>query len=297
MSVPTQAPIAAPTIPGPDRSPRTPRFQLPAGACDCHAHLFGPQARYPFDPSRRYTPPDATLSDYVQVLKALGVSRGVLVQPSVYMTDNRLILDALGEQRFPLRAVVVCGPEVSDAELERMHALGVRGVRLNLRHAAGVSGDIAPRMAERIAPFGWHLQFRINPDEFVTVGPIIEALPVDTVIDHMGQIPTAQGIDSAPFQAILRLVEGGRCWVKLSAAYRMGTQPHPYPDVAPFARALVEANPDRMVWATDWPHTTLTKPMPNDGDLCDLLADWIPDEATRHKVLVDNPARLYGFTE
>lgn len=292
-----QQTIAAPTIPGPDPDTRKPQFSMPDGACDCHAHLFGPQARYPYDPARRYTPPDAPLGDYVRMLRTLGISRGVLVQPSVYMTDNSLILDALAEKQFPLRAVVVCGTDVADAELERMHALGVRGVRLNLRHAAGVSGDIAPRMAERIKPFGWHLQFRINPAEFVTVGPMIESLPVDTVIDHMGQIPTSEGLDCAPFQAILKLVKGGRCWVKLSAAYRMGKLPHPYADVAPFARALVEANPDRMVWATDWPHTTMDKPMPNDGDLCDLLAHWIPDEATRYKVLVTNPARLYGFDD
>jgi predicted TIM-barrel fold metal-dependent hydrolase len=295
MSEPVRQQIAAPTIPGADPDTRRPRYTIPAGACDCHAHLFGPQERYPYDPGRRYTPPDATLAAYIRMLGMIGFSRGVLVQPSVYMTDNRLILDALAEKRFPLRAVIVCGLDVSDAELDRMHALGVRGVRLNLRHAAGVSGDVAPRMADRIARLGWHLQFRINPEEFETVGPMIEALPVDTVIDHMGQIPTSEGLDSAPFKAILRLVKGGRCWVKLSAAYRMGSQPHPYDDVKPFAQALFAANPDRMVWATDWPHTTLTKPMPNDGDLCDLLADWIPDESARNRVLVDNPARLYGF--
>lgn len=296
MSVPTPEPIAAPTIPGPDPDTRRPRIAMPEGACDCHAHLFGPQTRYRYDPKRRYTPPDATLADYLRMLETLGVARGVLVQPSVYMTDNSLLLDALAENRFPLRAVAVFGPEVSDRELERMHALGVRGVRLNLRFAAGVSGDIAPRMAERIKPLGWHLQFRINPEDFISVERMIETLPVDTVIDHMGQVPTDQGTESAAFRAILRLVKSGRCWVKLSAPYRMGKLEYPYADVAPFARALVEANPNRMVWATDWPHTTLTKRMPNDGDLCDLLAEWIPDGAIRRKVLVDNPARLYGFT-
>jgi 2-pyrone-4,6-dicarboxylate lactonase len=286
--------IAAATIPGPDPDTRRPRIAMPAGTCDCHVHLFGPQTRYRYDPKRRYTPPDASLDDYMKMARTLGVERAVLVQPSVYMTDNSVILDTLAANRFPLRAVVVF-EDVSDRELERMHELGVRGVRLNLRHAAGVSGDIAPRMAERIKPLGWHLQFRLDPDDFVNVEPMIRQLPVDVVIDHMGQVPADEGIESPAFQAILRLARSGRAWVKLSAPYRLGKLEHPYRDVTPFVQALLEANVDRMVWATDWPHTTLTKRMPNDGDLVDLLGEWIPDASTRRKVLVDNPAKLYQF--
>lgn len=287
--------FAAPTIPGPDRNTRRPMLKLPPGSCDCHAHLFGPQTRYRYDPKRRYTPPDASLSDYLRMLQTLGVERAVLVQPGVYMTDNSLLLDALAENRVPLRGVAVFGPEVSDRDIERMHRLGVRGVRLNLRFEAGVSGNVAPRIAERIEPFGWHLQFRINPEEFVTVEPMIEQLPIDVVIDHIGQVPAEQGIASASFQAILRLAKTGRCWVKLSAPMRMSKQEFPYTDVTPFVRALVEAAPGKMVWATDWPHTTITKKMPNDGDLVELLSAWIPDAAVRKKVLVDNPQKLYDF--
>lgn len=290
-----QATIDEPTIPGPVRETRTPSLRLPRGACDCHAHLFGPRTSYPYHPERRYTPPDATLEEYTGMLRRIGVERGVLVQPSVYMTDNRLILDALQRSTFPLRAVAVVGDEVTDAELERMDALGVRGLRLNLRNSNGVPADIAPRMAKRIAGLGWHLQFRIDPRDFVSIESLLRTLPVDVVIDHIGQVPAEEGVAGAAFQSILKLVRGGRCWVKLSAPMRMSGGEYPYADVVPFVHALAAAAPDRMLWATDWPHTTLTKKMPNDGDLVDLLGEWLPTPALRQQVLVDNPARLYRF--
>lgn len=286
---------AAPTIPGPLRTTRVPNLQLPAGSCDCHAHLFGPQRRYPYHPDRRYTPPDALLEDYVAMLRTLGVERGVLVQPSVYMTDNRLILDTLAREAFSLRAVAVVDATVSDAELRLMDKLGVRGLRLNLRHSNGVPADIAPRLAARIASLGWHLQFRIDSRDFVVVEPWLATLPVDVVVDHIGQVPVAEGVNGPAFAALRRLLDTGRCWVKLSAPMRMSDGEYPYADVLPFVQALVRAAPERLLWATDWPHTTLTKRMPNDGDLVDLLADWLPTSALRQQVLVDNPARLYGF--
>jgi predicted TIM-barrel fold metal-dependent hydrolase len=287
--------ITPPTIPGPIANTRKPNFNMPRGACDCHAHLFGPQTRYAYAANRRYTPPDATAGDYIKMLRTIGVDRAVLVQPSVYMTDNTVILDALAEIDFPLRAVAVVTNAVTDAELERMHNLGVRGLRLNLRNSNGATADIAPQLAARIAPLGWHLQYRINPEDFVGIGPLLQKLPVDIVIDHIGQVPVADGINGAAFRSILELAGSGRCWVKLSAPMRMSAEPHPYRDVTPFIKALVAAAPERMLWATDWPHTTLTCAMPDDGDLADLLPEWIPDAATRQKILVDNPARLYGF--
>ncbi len=287
--------IVAPTIPGPIADTRKPKFVMPRGACDCHAHLFGPQAKYAYAANRRYTPPDATADDYIKMLRTIGVDRAVLVQPSAYMTDNTVILDALAENKFPFRAVAVVNDEVSDAELARMHNLGVRGLRLNLRNSNGVPGDLAPRLAARIAPLGWHLQFRINAEDFTAIGPMLRALPVDFIIDHIGQVPIADGVNGAAFRAILDLTQGGRCWVKLSAPMRMSARDYPYADVTPLVHALVVAAPERMVWASDWPHTTLTCAMPNDGDLVDLLPEWIPDAATQQKILVDNPARLYGF--
>ena len=288
-------PIDPPDIAGPVRETRKPKLALPAGSCDCHCHICGPQSRYRYAPGRRYTPPDALLSDYISTLRTLGVDRGVLVQPSIYMTDNSVILDALAENRFPLRAVAVVDSGVSDAELERMHKLGVCGLRLNLRNSNGATPDMAPELASRIKDLGWHLQFRINAEDFPSVEPMISRLPVPVVIDHMGQAPLSEGVNGASFQTILRLAREGKAYVKISAPMRMSAGEYPYADVIPFVHALVEASADRMLWATDWPHTTITKKMPNDGDLVDLLADWFPDPAVLKKVMVDNPARLYGF--
>jgi len=284
-----------PTIPGPLPNTNRPHFTLPAGACDCHAHIFGPQSRYAYDPKRRYTPPDALITDYVRMLKVLGVDRAVLVQPSVYMTDNTALLDGLAEAPMPMRGIAVVGDKVSDRELERMHALGVRGLRLNLRFDNGVGADIAPALARLIAPLGWHLQFRIMSENYPAVLRMLDDLAVDIVVDHIGQVPVDEGVAGKDFQAMLALVRTGRVWVKLSGPMRMSREEPPYADVTPFVRELVAAAPGQMLWATDWPHTTITSCMPNDGALADLLLDWIPDEATRRRVLVDNPARRYGF--
>jgi 2-pyrone-4,6-dicarboxylate lactonase len=287
---------AAPTIPGPDPDTRKPHFALPPGSCDTHAHIVGPQDKYPYDPDRRYTPPDALVPDYLKMLRTLGVQRAVLVQPSVYMTDNSRLLDALREQTdFPLRGIAVVNDRVTDEELREMHEAGVRGLRVNLRVQNGASGDMAPNLARRIASLGWHLQVRVDPKDFAGARSLIETLPVDVVIDHIGGAPVSKGLDGEEFRMLLDLLSSGCCWVKLSAPMRMSEQEFPYRDVTPFVRKLVATAPERMLWATDWPHTGITSHMPNDGDLCDLLADWIPDPATRQRVLVDNPATLYGF--
>jgi 2-pyrone-4,6-dicarboxylate lactonase len=284
-----------PTIPGPLRDTARPRITLPPGTCDCHAHIFGPQSRYAYDPKRRYTPPDALIGDYVRMLMVLGVERAVLVQPSVYMTDNTALLDGLAEAPIPMRGIAVVGTDVTDAELERMHALGVRGLRLNLRFENGAGADVAPALARRIAPLGWHLQFRIMSENYAGVLRMLDDLAVDIVVDHIGQVPVDEGVDGKDFQALLGLVRTGRVWVKLSAPMRMSRQDVPYADVTPFVRKLVATAPGQMLWATDWPHTTITTGMPNDGDLANLLLDWIPDEAIRRRILVDNPAARYGF--
>ena len=289
------AEITAPTIPGPIAETRAPKFALPPGSCDTHAHVFGPQSRYAYDPKRRYTPPDALPSSYIKLLKTLGFSRGVLVQASVYMTDNSAMLDALAETDFALRGVVATDASVTDTELERMHSLGVRGMRLNLRHANGAGADDAPDLARRIAPLGWHLNFRITRENYAEMHQMLDRVPLDIVVDHMGQVPIEDGLDGADFQALLSLIATRRVWLKLSGPMRISKQALPYADLKPFVQRLVAAGPDRMLFATDWPHTTITGAMPNDGDLVDLLADWVPDEATRKLILVDNPAFRYGF--
>lgn len=282
--------------PPPHPAPAPPeRFTPPAGSCDCHAHVFGPVERYPYAESRSYTPPDALPERYARLLETLGLARGVLVQPSVYGTDNRNVLDALAADPQRYRGVVVVGPELPEAELRRMHALGVRGVRFNVLSGGGLALDGLERMAARLAPLGWHLQLFVDLPALAELESRLAVLPVPVVVDHMGFVQAGMPLDDPGFLALLRLVEGG-AWVKLSGAYRLTTQPLPYADVAPYARALVAANPERMIWGSDWPHPHYTAhPMPEDGALLDALADWTPDEPVRNAILAANPARLYDF--
>jgi predicted TIM-barrel fold metal-dependent hydrolase len=279
-----------------DPNVRPPKFKLPLLACDTHAHVFGPPTRYPYIAERTYTPPDASVQNYMALHRALGIERGVLVQPSVYGTDNRAMIDALLQLGGRYRGVAVVPADVSDEELRRLHDVGVRGVRVNLLFKGGISFAVVGHIAERIRPMRWHIQVLADVSEFPRLFERLSGLPVDVVIDHMGHIPTVKGVDHPGFQALLKLLETGRCWVKLSGAYRVTCEVKaPYRDVLPFATALVEKAPQRMVWGSDWPHPFVHIPMPNDAALLDMLADWVPDTALRERILVHNPAALYDF--
>lgn len=298
--VPADEFARAPLCAGPDPDTRKPSFTLPPGSCDCHAHVFGPATRYPYSPKRIYTPPDASPADYWRMLRALGVERAVLVQPSVYGTDNHAMLDAMTAFDGRMRGVAVVEESVTDAELERMHALGVRGIRFNIVDVKAEEKGVLPmnrvrKMAERVKPLGWHVQFLMHVDEFPELDKTFANFPVDIVIDHFGYMQTSKGVGNPGFQRLLKLMRGGRCWVKFTGTYRISGEAMPYRDVVPYAHALVAAAPERIVWGTDWPHPKHEKSMPNDGEMCDRLLDWIPDERQRRLVLVDNPARLYGF--
>jgi predicted TIM-barrel fold metal-dependent hydrolase len=282
--------------PGPRAVTSRPSWRAPPGATDCHCHVFGPYDRYPLSPGRSYTPPEASVAQYLEVLGTIGLSRTVIVQPSVYGTDNAVTLDAvdaIGPHRA--RAVVVVDEGSGAAELAAMAARGARGVRFN-----AVSGNGAPLeqlewLAERIAPLGWHVQLYTHASVLPELEPVLRRLPVPVVVDHMGGVKAAAGgVEHPGFRSLLRLLENG-AWVKLSG-YRASASP-PYADVAPMARALLQAAPERCVWGTDWPHPSLHDPaeVPDDGELLDALGRWVPDEAARRAVLVDNPARLYGF--
>jgi 2-pyrone-4,6-dicarboxylate lactonase len=271
---------------------------MPPGACDTHAHICGPIERHPYSAQRVYTPPDALLPAYRRMLATLGVERAVLVQPSVYGTDNSVMLEAMAELGSSCRGVAVIDESVSDAELERLHAAGVRGVRVNVVDVADGKGvlPMAPlkSLAQRVARHGWHVEFLMHVDEFAQLDRTFGDFPVPIVLGHLGYLRTDRGVHDRGFQALLSLMREGRAWVKLTGPYRISTQALPYADTVPFARALLEAHPGRVVWGTDWPHVMMKGPMVNDGDLADLLLDWVP-EALREKVLVENPARLYGF--
>ncbi|HEX2827797.1 MAG TPA: amidohydrolase family protein [Burkholderiales bacterium] len=289
----------APLCAAPDPNPRKPRFTMPTNACDTHAHICGPIDRYPYSDRRVYTPPDCLLPAYRHMLDTLGATRMVLVQPSVYGIDNTVMLDAMREIGANARGVAVVDNDVSDAELDRLHAAGVRGVRVNVVDVPDGKGefDFAPleALAKRIERRGWHVEFLMHADEFPDLDRRFADFPVDIVLGHLGYMKTDKGLNAPGFQALLRHMKAGKAWVKLTGPYRISTGALPHADTMPFAHALLEANPDRVIWGTDWPHVMVKGAMPNDGDLADLLTSWVPDEALRRKVLVENPARLYGF--
>jgi len=282
---------------GPDPDPRAPSFDLPEGSCDCHGHLIGPNALFPLSPTRTYTPPEAPLAAYRQLLATLGLARGVLVQPSAYGTDNECLIQALAKHRNTLRGIAVVEPDVSREELERLAHMGVRGIRFNLVYEGGISLDHLEVLADRIEDLDWHLQLLLDADTLASVAPRLADLPVDVVIEHFGFVRSREGIAHPRFTALLGLIEAGRCWVKLSGPYRITAQSLPYPDITPFADALIKADPTRLLWGSDWPHVAFDGEMPNDGALLDLLPLWAPDERLRRLILVENPARLYGFGE
>jgi predicted TIM-barrel fold metal-dependent hydrolase len=285
-----------PDVPRFDPEPRTPRKRVPAGAVDCHMHVFGPAGRYPWSPARGYTPPEALLEDYAVVQERLGLERVVVVQPSVYGTDNRCTGDAvvrLGADKA--RGVAVLAAEVDEAELARLHEAGFRGARFNLISPGGVPFAGVGRLAEKIAAHGWHLQFFAGHAVVLDHAERLAALPVELVFDHFGPLDPSAGPDQPAMRALLDLLERGRSWVKISGAYRVDHGPAPWPAAKPFAERLLKEAPERLVWGTDWPHPGPAGPMPNDGDLLDALWDWCRDETLYRKVLVDNPARLYGF--
>ena len=290
-----------PVCDGPDNRPRKPRLKAPPGSIDCHAHIFGPVSRYPFSPKRLFTPPDVTIRQYRALLATLGIERAVLVTPSVYGMDNERQLDALVEMRGQWRGVAVVPTDVGDSELERLHRAGFRGVRVNLFAKSGLMLDDLEAIAARISGFKWHVQLHVDARSIDELAPRLRRLPVDVVFDHMGHVPAAAGVGHPGFAALLGLMQQGRFWAKLSAPYRLSELPYPYDDVTPFARALIAAAPDRVVWGSDWPHPAVPGHMPanfvmpNDGDLLDILALWTGDPAQQRKILADNPRRIYDF--
>jgi predicted TIM-barrel fold metal-dependent hydrolase len=286
-------------IPGPHPAPHRPNaFTPPPRACDAHCHIFGPAARFPFAPDRAYTPPDSGIDDFEVLQARLGLSRAVFVQASCHGTDNSAMVDALerGEGRYA--GVAMVDVDVTDAELRRLHDAGVRGTRFNFVAHLGGAPDLDDfwRIVDRIAPLGWHVVVHFDARDLPGHADLLDRLPCPFVIDHMARVPVTEGLEQEPFQALLALLADERAWVKISGAERLTADgAPPYDDVVPFALAIVAAAPDRVLWGTDWPHPNV-RHMPDDGDLVDLLADLVPDEATRTRILVTNPESLYDFS-
>ena len=286
------------TKPCPGPAPASPpKLKAPAGACDTHAHIVGPFDKFPLADERGYTPPISALEDFEVFQKTLGIDRAVIVHPSCYGTMMDVTVDAVTRLGDRARGIAVVEPSITDAELDRLDAIGFRGLRFTtlLKGGADVSGIVA--MAERIKRLGWHIQMFIDAEnQLESLLPSLKKLPVDLVIDHMGHFQPEAGVDHPAFRAMLDLVKNGHCWVKLSGAYRASGDAPAWQDMAAYATALIETRPDRMVWATDWPHVMLwDKPMPEGAALLDWALSWNIDETTMKQILVDNPAQLYGF--
>lgn len=266
-----------------------PMTRLPAGACDSHMHIVGPPARYPFTAVRSLSPPEGSWQDYRVTAGKLGLDRSVIVQPSFYGTDNRCTLDAVAQSGGRARAVVVVDGDVTEQTIAAMHEGGARGVRVQMVSKGGVSFDVIESIAGRIAPFGWHLQLYLDATELPALITRLRRLPTPLVFDHMAHVIETSGTQDEGFSMLLELLSSGKGWVKLSNAL--------FPPSAERARIFAKTNPQRILWGSDWPHVAYSAAgVPDDGKLVDVLAEWIPDAATRHKALVDNPSELY-FTD
>lgn len=277
----------------PDLNTRKPSIEVLRGACDAHAHLFGPPGRYPYTPTKGYTPPPVTVEDYNRMLDVLGMEHAVIVHTGIH-DGYQVTIDALKASQGRWRATALSNL-TSEKEIAALDEAGFRGIRFNPYYNAEQELRPMEDVAARIKPFGWHLQFHLDAANLVELAPRLEKLPVGIVIDHLGHMPLAKGIRNPGFQILLGMLREKRCWVKLSAPMRFEDERPPYPNVVPFAQALIEAGPDRVVWGSDWPHVIFDGYMPNDGELLDILALWAPDAAMRKRILVDNPAALYGF--
>ena len=284
-----------------------PSFEVPSGACDCHTHIFGPAERFPFSAKRLYTPGPASIADLEAMHRALHIERVVVVHPSPYGADNSCTVDAVRKLGNRARGVAVIDDTISDAMLADMHAAGVRGVRVNLESYGESDPAVARRhlqhAAERVAPLGWHVQTYTNLAILAALHDTILKLPTTLVIDHFGRPQAALGITQSGFEQFLALLRSGKIYVKISAPYRISQQAH-YSDAAPIARAIIAANPDRIVWGSDWPHPSAAKRDPaviepfrpeDNGQALNRLAEWTKDRTEVQKILVDNPARLYKF--
>ena len=276
-----------------------PKLQAPANATDCHHHIYN--SKFPVDPTATLRPPDALVEDYRALQRRIGTSRHVLVQPSTYGTDNRAHLEALASFGPSARMVAVVNDTVSAGELNRMHAAGVRGIRFNLAQAGATTPEMMEPLSKRINAMGWHIQINASAEKIMEVMPILETrVASPMVFDHLAHIPQPAGVNDPLFNKVRGLMDKGRTWMKLSGAYIDSKVGRPtYSDTSAVARAYAKGYPERCVWGSDWPHPTEQAAggagVPDDALLFDLLADWVPDEKVRHRILVENPATLYDF--
>jgi 2-pyrone-4,6-dicarboxylate lactonase len=284
------------TCPPPDPDPVSPTLLLPPDTCDAHCHVFGPASRFPYAADRSYTPPDAPVANLRRLHAKLGVSRAVIVHASCHGTDMDVTLDAIASSEGRYRGVACVEDAVTDRELERLHTGGIRGIRFNfVKHLGGVP-DLAVfyRLLARIKPLGWHVVLHFDAEDIVSQSELLGRIDVPFIIDHMGRVKAADGLEQAPFQSLRSLYRNNPlAWIKVCGAERVSSGKRPFLDAVPFAQALIGEDPGRILWGTDWPHPNITKDMPNDGELVNLFAEICPDPALQRRILVDNPTRMY----
>ena len=273
---------------------RKPRFKLPPGATDAHCHVFGPADKFPYAPGRSYTPADAPKEMLRALHDHLGLERTVIVQASCHGADNAAMLDAIAANPKRTRGVAIVDDTFSDADYDKLHQGGVRGVRFNfVKHLGGAPDmNVFARVIDRIRTRGWHLVLHLDAPDIIPLTPMMRALPLVFMIDHMGRVPAAAGVDQPPLRALLDLAQLPNCWIKVAGAERISMPP--YAGAVPIARRIVEALPDRVIWGTDFPHPNATHEA-DEADLVDLIPQYASDPLAQKRLLVDNPARLYGF--
>jgi 2-pyrone-4,6-dicarboxylate lactonase len=271
-------------------------FKPPPLACDAHCHVFGPAAKFPYDPKAAYVPEDAPFEQLEELHSRLGLQRAVIVHASCHGADMRVTLDAIARSGGRRRGTAIIDPSVSEKDFERMHEGGIRGVRFNFVRHLGGRPDMAffRNTVDRLQALGWHLSLHLDAQDLVELEDVFSKLPVPFVIDHMGRVKAADGLEQPPFKTLLGFLKNENAWVKICGAERVSSKGPPFTDAVPFGHALVEAAPDRVLWGTDWPHPNV-KWMPDDAALVNLLPLMAPEEDLQYKILVDNPARLYGF--
>lgn len=279
-----------------DRELKASRARLPAGTCDCHFHIFDRVDEFPFYPKRAYTPDIAEQSAYDAMRHAYGIERAILVHPSVYGPDHRSYEFLLNKNKGWLRGVAVVHPDTPDADIARWHQLGTRGTRINVLFENTLAREQIDTIIDKVKPYGWHIQLFGDLTKAPDLAAYIVERGLHVVVDHLGHAAPTELIQSPGFNNLQALMREGTGWVKLSAPYRLSTKAPHYPEVRAIVDALLSANPARAVWGTDWPHPHMPGPMPNDGNLVDLIFDWLPDEQARRAVLVDNPTQLYWAT-
>ncbi|CAG7627517.1 amidohydrolase family protein [Rhodococcus opacus] len=287
-----------PTIPGPLVHPTPPSFRPPPGSCDSHCHVFGPAATFPFAPDRTFTPPDVPEAALARLHRTLGIDRAVIVQSASHGRDQAVLIDALRTGGGRYRGVALIGLDTPRSELDRLHAEGVRGIRLQFMPHLGAAptDEEILRYADLVEPLGWHVEIHVAGTGAVDRFGVITKIPTRVVIDHLGRVDLNDGLDSPPVQALRRLLDTGTVWLKLSGTYRVTLTGAPYDDANALAASLAAHAPERVVWGTDFPHPNLYGPMPDDGILLDGIPDIVPDERNRHKLLVANPTELFDFS-